>query len=169
MNLPVMFFYQLFGLNTPPQDLTLLQMGSRGVAVFIFGVFLVRFADRRFLGRNAGFDVLLGVVLGSVLSRGINGQAAFLPTLGVSFLLVVLHRVVSTLACRYHVVSLWLKGVPEIVVKNGQLDHRVLEKNKISAEDLDENLRLNGNTADVAGIEEARFERNGQVSVIRRK
>lgn len=169
MNLPIIHFYQLLGLNTEPQTLTLSQMCWRGIIVFVFGVFLVRFADRRFLGRNAGFDVLLGIVLGSVLSRGINGQAAFFPTLGVSFLLVVLHRFLSTLACRYHVVSLWLKGAPEIIVKDGQLDRQGMQKNKISAEDLEENLRLNGNVRDIVGIEEARFERNGQVSVLKKK
>ena len=64
----------LLGLHTPPSDLTFLQMGLRGVVVFLFGIVLFRLADRRFIGSNAGFDVLLGVVLGSVLSRAINGQ-----------------------------------------------------------------------------------------------
>lgn len=169
MNKLISCVQELLGLDLPPQDLTLLQMCSRGIVVFAFGVFLVRFADRRFLGRNAGFDFLLGVVLGSVLSRGINGQAAFMPTLGVSLLLVVLHRLLSTLACRYHVVSRWLKGAPSVIVKNGQLDRTAMRGHKISQEDLEENLRLNGNVSEIAEVVEARFERNGQVSVVRKK
>src|SRR3954466_8183222 len=90
---------QVLGLHVSAADLTLAQMSARAMVVFVAGLIIVRAADRRFLGRNAGFDVLLAVVLGSVLSRGINGQANFFPTLGASVLLVILHRVVSMLAC----------------------------------------------------------------------
>src|SRR5882757_9766163 len=83
---------EALGLQVPSADLNFWQMAARTVVVFIWGVVIVRLGDRRLLGKNAGFDVLLVVVLGSVLSRGINGQAAFGPTLGVSALLVLLHH-----------------------------------------------------------------------------
>ena len=89
------FFEHLLGLHAAVDALTWGQFAARTVVVFALGIFLVRIADRRFLGRNAGFDVLLAIVLGSVLSRAINGQAPFLPTLAASVLLVLLHRVVG--------------------------------------------------------------------------
>ena len=49
----------LLGLNASPSDLTWGQIIARTFTVFVFGVLLVRFADRRFLGRNAGFDASL--------------------------------------------------------------------------------------------------------------
>lgn len=155
------------GLQVPPEKLTLLQMGGRTVVVFIFGVILVRVADRRFLGRSAGFDMLLGVVLGSVLSRAINGSAAFFPTLGACALLVGLHHVLGTLACRFHAFSDLVKGNAQVLVRNGKADARAMRKSKISIDDLEENLRLNGNVALPAEVGEARLERNGQVSVVR--
>lgn len=156
------------GLHVAPENLTFLQMGARTVVVFIFGVVLVRIADRRFLGRSAGFDVLLGVVLGSVLSRAINGSAAFFPTLGACGLLVVLHHILSSLACHLHFFSKLAKGNACVLVREGRSDTQAMRANKISMDDLEENLRLNGNVAHAGEVGEARLERNGQVSVVRR-
>jgi uncharacterized membrane protein YcaP (DUF421 family) len=157
---------QLLGLHVAPQDLGYTQIAGRSVVVFGFGVLLVRLADRRFLGRNAGFDVLLGVVLGSVLSRAINGQASFLPTLFGSALLVFLHRLLSTLAFHSHAIAWLVKGAARTLVRDGKVDTDELRGSKFSEEDLEENLRLNGNLARVAQVAEARLERNGQISVV---
>ena len=156
------------GLHVAPENLTLLQMVARTVVVFIFGVILVRVADRRFLGRSAGFDMLLGVVLGSVLSRAINGSAAFFPTLAACAVLVGLHHVLGTLTCRFHFFSDLVKGNAQVLVRNGRTDPAAMRANKISSDDLEENLRLNGNVAHAGEVGEARLERNGQVSVVRR-
>src|SRR3954467_14097143 len=108
----------LLGLNVSSDQLGLGHMVARSLIVFILGIVLVRMGDRRLLGKNAGFDMLLVVVLGSVLSRGINGQAAFFPTLGVSVFLGGLHPLTAVLACRSHRFSLWLKGEPLVVVED---------------------------------------------------
>ncbi|MDB6167393.1 MAG: putative rane protein [Verrucomicrobia bacterium] len=160
---------RLLGLHVSASDLTSLQMAARTAVVFLFGVALVRLADRRFLGRNAGFDVLLGVVLGSVLSRGINGQASFFPTLGASALLIVLHRILGAAACHSEAVSRLLKGRARTLVNDGRVDHAELTRCRLSAEDLDENLRVNGNVSRTQDVAEARLERNGQVSVVKKK
>ncbi|HVZ64942.1 MAG TPA: YetF domain-containing protein [Lacunisphaera sp.] len=160
------FLDQLLGLHTRIQDISWLQITARTIVVFIFGVALVRVADRRFLGRNAGFDVLLAIVLGSVLSRAINGQAPFLQTLGASCLLVILHRVIATIACRSSWFSRLVKGEAALLVKNGRIDHQALRRFNISLDDLYENLRLNGGRANPRGIAEARLERNGRIGVV---
>jgi uncharacterized membrane protein YcaP (DUF421 family) len=158
---------ELLGLHTAPADLDLQQMAWRALVVFIVGVALVRLADRRFLGRNAGFDMLLGIVLGSVLSRAVNGQAAFFPTLGASALLVLFHRLLGAAACRSHLLSQLIKGQALPLVHDGKADTAALRKAHMSDDDLEENLRLNGNVESVEAVREARLERNGSVSVIK--
>ena len=126
-------------------------------------------ADRRVLGQNAGFDIMLLVVLGSVLSRAINGQAAFFPTLGVSAALVVLHHIVATIAFRSHWFSQLIKGNPRVLVRDGKIDREQMRRSKITGDDLDENLRLNGGVARTEEVAEARLERNGSVSVVKKE
>jgi uncharacterized membrane protein YcaP (DUF421 family) len=156
----------LLGLHAAVAALTWGQIGARTVIVFLVGVILLRLADCRFLGHNAGFDVLLAVVLGSVLSRGVNGQAPFFETLGASALLVVLHRLLAAIACRSPAVSRLVKGGAVVLVKDGRVRKDALRRADISLDDLNENLRLNA-IARVADVAEARLERNGEISVVK--
>src|SRR4051812_41878411 len=159
----------LLGLSVAPVDLGWGQIGARTFVVFAAGVVLVRLADRRFLGRNAGFDMLLAVVLGSVLSRAINGQAPFFKTLLASALLVLLHRILGLLTCRWRAWSWLIKGDAVVLVRNGRVDRRAMQAYDISDDDLEENLRLNGNVGALAEVAEARLERNGQIGVVKKR
>jgi uncharacterized membrane protein YcaP (DUF421 family) len=160
---------QILGLHASAQDLTFLQMTCRCLVVFFVGVTLIRFADRRFMAGNAAFDVLLGIVLGSVLSRAVNGQAPFFPTLGASAVLVVLHRLLGTLASRYRPIARLVKDSPAVLVRDGRMDIEALHRHNIEADDLEQNLRLNGNESGIANVLEARLELNGAISVVRKK
>jgi len=143
-------------------------MIARGVIVFLAGILFLRLGARRSLARNAGFDVLLSVVLGSVLSRGVNGQAAFWPTLGASAALVALHELLGFASSRVHFISKALKGNARVLVADGQVDRVALRQSLMSHDDLEENLRLNGNVAHPSEVAEARLERSGQISVVKR-
>ena len=63
--------------------------------MFIATLVIVRCGDRRFLSQKTVFDAVLGFILASVLARAVNGTAAFVPTLGAGFVLVVLHRMLA--------------------------------------------------------------------------
>lgn len=66
------------GLNVDAQKLNIWQMGLRAVVIYITAFIMVRIAgDRRFIGKYAAIDVVLGIILGSTLSRAINGTSAF--------------------------------------------------------------------------------------------
>ncbi len=160
---------RILGLSLQSHDLHFSHMAARALIVFVFAVILARAGDRRMLGHNAGFDIMLLVVLGSVLSRGINGQAAFFPSLGASALLVVLHDLLGRFALRWHWFSKLTKGDPRVLVRDGKKIPAELRRNKITGDDLEENLRLNGNVAGVAETAEARLERNGSISVVRKE
>jgi uncharacterized membrane protein YcaP (DUF421 family) len=163
------FADRALGLELSARDLHFSHMAARSFVVFCFAIVLARAADRRFMGRSACFDFMLAVILGSVLSRGINGQAPFFATLGASALLVLLHHVVGTIAFRSHWFSDLVKGRDVVLVRDGQVDEGALRRNRITYDDLCENLRTNGNVHSLEDVEEARLERNGSVSVVKRK
>lgn len=162
------FLDHLLGLHVSPGGLTWGQIGARTLLVFLFGVVLIRLADRRFLGQNAGFDVLLAIVLGSILSRGIDGQAPFFKILGASLLLVLLHRALAMVACRWPAFSRLVKGDAIVLVKDGKILANAMRRVDISPDDLKENLRLNANVDAVENVTEARLERNGRISGVKR-
>lgn len=166
MHMLAEFLDALLGLSLPPHLLQTSHVAWRTAIVFFAGVALVRLANRRLLGRNAGFDVLLGVLLGSVLSRAINGTAPFGPTLVAGALLVALHHLLAAAATRWHGLSRLVKGQPHVLVRDGRVQPAALARCDLSAEDLEEELRLQGHTGDPREIAEARLERTGTVSVV---
>lgn len=163
------FVENLLGLSLEAQDLHFSHMVWRAFVVFCVAVALVRLASRRLLGHGAGFDIIVAIVLGSVLSRGINGDASFFPTLGASALLVMLHHLIATLAYHSHWFSKLLKGEASVLVRDGRVDKSAMYRGQITPDDLDEKLRLNGQEADVTRVAEARLERDGDISVVKAK
>src|SRR6202011_5065960 len=104
------FVTPLLGLGAEPKDLTFTQIALRGVIVFIVTLIMVRLGHKRSLARKTAFDVVLLVILASVLSRAINGSAAFFSTLGGGFVLVFLHRLLALLAYHSHAFGILIQG-----------------------------------------------------------
>jgi uncharacterized membrane protein YcaP (DUF421 family) len=159
-------FEALLGLGAEPKDLTFLQVSLRAIIVFLVTLATVRIGHKRSLSRKTPFDAVLLVILASVLSRAINGSAAFFATLGGGVVLVVLHRLFAFLTFYSHGFGILIKGRPDVVVRNGRRDQTMMWRNHVSAHDLDEDMRLSAHTDDLSKIREARVERSGDISFI---
>jgi uncharacterized membrane protein YcaP (DUF421 family) len=157
----------LLGISTEAKELTFLQVSVRGVIVFIATLVMVRLSSKRSLAEKTAFDAVLVVIIGSMLSRAINGSAAFLPTLGSGFVLVLLHRLFGFTAFYSHAFGIVLKGKPAVLVQNGRLQHKNMLWNHISEHDLQEDMRLEAKTDDLSKIKTARVERSGDISFIK--
>jgi hypothetical protein len=60
------------------------QMALRAVVVYVVTVIIVRLGKKRFMGQGTAFDVILGIMLGSIVSRAITGNAPFFPALATA-------------------------------------------------------------------------------------
>lgn len=158
----------LLGLGRDATSLTFLQISLRGIIVFFAALVIVRCGDRRFLTQKTAFDAVLGFILASMLARAVNGTAAFLPTLGGGFVLVLLHRTLAYWAQRSHTFGNVIKGRSDELIRDGRLNEALAKRSRISIHDVLEDLRLHGNVSDVSDVALAVFERNGQISVVRR-
>jgi uncharacterized membrane protein YcaP (DUF421 family) len=162
------FLQTLLGLSLEPRDLTFVQISLRGIIVFVATLAMVRLGHKRSLAHKTPFDALLLVILASVLSRAINGSAAFFATIGGGVVLVLLHRLFAYLAFYSHGFGLLVKGKPDTIVRDGQCDFRVMRRNHVSMHDLDEDMRLNAHADDLSKIRVARVERSGDISFIKK-
>src|SRR5215469_17214488 len=131
-------FETLLGFGAEPKDLTFVQISLRGIIVFLVTLATIRLGHKRSLSRKTPFDAVLLVILAAVLSRAINGSAAFFATLGGSVVLVLLHRLFAFLTFYSHTFGILVKGRPDIVVRNGRRDQVMMWRNHVSNHDLDE-------------------------------
>src|SRR6266513_1925630 len=125
----------LLGLGREAASLTFFQISARGVVVFMATLVIVRCGDRRFLSQKTAFDAVLGFILASMLARAVNGTAAFFPTLGGGFVLVVLHRMLAYWSRRSHAFGLLIKGRSDVIVRDGHVDDPVAKRNRLSEHD----------------------------------
>jgi uncharacterized membrane protein YcaP (DUF421 family) len=108
------------------------------------------------------------VILAAVLSRAINGSAAFFATLGGGVVLVALHRLFAFLTFYSHRFGMLVKGRPDVIVRDGQCDVPMMWRNHVSTHDLDEDMRLSVHTEDLSSIRVAHVERSGDISFIKK-
>ena len=141
------------------------QMIIRSTVIFFLALIMVRLGGKRIFGKHTAFDIVLGIVLGSILGRAITGNAPFFLTLLAAATLVCLHWLMAFIAVRWDSLGTLVKGNYQVLVKDGEVQWRNMKSNKISERDLLEAIRLHGDGAPIEKIQSAYYERSGDISV----
>lgn len=144
-------------------------MALRSVIVYAFTLVCVRLGSRRLLAKPSAFDVIVAIMLGSIMSRAINGSAPFVPTLIAGAVILLMHWVLAGIAMRMHWFSAALKGTRIALVRDGKVLKDGMRRAKVTEDDFAEALRLQVHDDDPSKVQAAYMERSGAISVIPRK
>lgn len=140
----------------------------RALIIYAAALVMVRLGEKRFMGKSTAFDLILGVILGSVVSRAINGSAELLPTIAAGFVLVGLHWALASLAFRSDRFGTLIKGRTRLLVKDGSVDWDEMKASHTSKDDLLGALRAQARLEGWEEVKAARLERSGDISVIKK-
>lgn len=157
----------ILGPSRESSDINALQMGARALLIYLITLAIIRLGKKRFMGQATAFDVIIGIVLGSIVSRAITGNAPMVPAMTSAAVLMLLHWGLSALAVRWDGFGNTIKGYDRILIKDGQVDEQQLCAAHMTHHDLLEALREQG-VGDAADVSEARLERGGSISVIKK-
>jgi uncharacterized membrane protein YcaP (DUF421 family) len=141
-------------------------MALRTIIIYAFTLAIVRLGSKRFLGQASAFDTIVGIMIGSVMSRAINGSAPFVPTLVAGAVFIGMHWLLAVLAFHIHWFGPFVKGNPVLLIKDGQVQEQGMRRGGITRHDLAEALRQQTKENDTALIKLAYLERNGGISII---
>jgi len=154
------------GLGLDVSDVDALQMALRTIFIYGFTLMLVRLGSKRFLSQATAFDFIVSIMIGSVMSRAINGSAPFLPTLLSGAVLIALHTLFAWIAFRTDWFGTIIKGKPVLLIRDGKIQQEGMLQSGLTTNDLEQALRLQARQSDPAKIKLAYLERNGRVSAI---
>jgi uncharacterized membrane protein YcaP (DUF421 family) len=112
--------------------------------------------------------VILGIMVGSIVSRAVTGNAPFLPALAATAVLLGMHWLFSGIARRWHGFGTMVKGKACVLVRKGEADAQAMRATHMTEHDLWEDLRGKG-VSRLEQVEEARLERSGKLSVVKAK
>ena len=143
------------------------QMAIRALVVYGATLLIIRLGARRLFGKFTAFDIILTVVLGSILSRAINGGASLTATLGAGVTLIALHWLLAFGTFHSRLLGRIFKGSPQRLVDNGEPDWDKMRRHHITQNDLEEALRKHIFQESTEGVEAVVLERDGSLGFLK--
>ena len=161
-------FGTIFGDDVPRQPLPLGQVAARTLLVYSMGLAMIRLGKSRLISGVTSVDVISGFILGSVLSRGITGDAALSGTFVASAVMIATHWIFTRAAWHWPSVGSLVKGTSYLLVEDGRVLDDQMCQSHITRNDLHEAMRRNG-IESLQDVKRAYKERNGEVTIIKAK
>ncbi|OLL30826.1 hypothetical protein BTH42_15195 [Burkholderia sp. SRS-W-2-2016] len=158
--------YVLFGEG---RTLDPLQMGLRAIVIFVIALAMIRVSGRRSFGQRSPFDSVVVILLGATLSRAIVGASPFIATVVASFLIVLCHRMLAWACMRSRRFELLVGGSEREVYRDGKFNAREMHAALVTRTDIEETVRQKTGSRSLDNVAAAILERNGEVSVIRKR
>lgn len=141
----------------------------RGILVYLFLIIVLRLTGKRQIGQLAPVDLILLLVLSNAVQNAMNGGDNSITGGVISALtLVGLHYLVAYLSFKFNWIERLIEGSPAVIITDGVIDQRVMDKQFLTQKEIDAALRANG-IEEVSEVHHAVLENNGQISVTLKK
>jgi uncharacterized membrane protein YcaP (DUF421 family) len=139
----------------------------RGVAVYIFLLFIFRIAGKRTLSQTTTFDLVLLLIISETTQQAMvdddhsitNGMLLIMTLVGMTILLSVLKE-------KFPKLDLALEGAPLILVDQGKLLRDRMVKCRVDESEILTAARMTQGLVAMDQIQYAILERNGDISII---
>lgn len=126
--------------------LYLLEIVIRTVLIFCYGVLLMRLLGKEAMNKMTFVDYFIVIALGSA-----TGDSMFYPSVPLLYaavvitVIVLLKELLTRLMLHFDFIRQGLEaGKPDVVIKEGRIDHKQLRANKIHIEEFLWMLRVQG-------------------------
>ncbi len=148
------------------RDLNVPQMVSRGIAIFLITLILLRISGRRSFGLRHPLDNIIAITLGSLLSRAVVGVSPFIPVVCSCLAIVVLHRAISWLMVNNPGIARKIQGEKILLYEKDDFIDENMKRALAGKEDVMESVRQASHTEELDNVQTAYMERNGRITII---
>lgn len=139
----------------------------RSIVVYLFIFLVVRIIGKKKLGEFAPFEVILLLIMGVSVQNAVIGSDRSI-TAGIICVATLggLNIIINNLTYRFRWFEKIIEGQPEVIILNGKIHRKILEKEKISDAELYEALREH-EIMNAEDVKCAILEADGKISVIK--
>ena len=142
--------------------------GIRAVILYIAVVAVMRLMGKSAIGQLEPFEFVLVILIADLVSVPMGDisvplYSGILPLFTIMFVQIVF----SFFAMKYQRFRAMISGEPSVIINNGNFEEVELRKNRISIDDIIEQIRMQGH-ANLSEIAYAIMEVSGNISVILR-
>lgn len=154
-----------WGIN---EDLGLIELSLRALAMFGIALALLRLSGMRPFGKGSAFDNVIIFLLGGILSRGVVGATPFFSTIAGAIVLLIAHRLLAWASFESRGAGKVFKGRETLLYSDGIFHEKTLRLHGISVNDIEEQLRIKTQFESVKQVDEVYLERNGEISFVKK-
>ena len=142
----------------------------RGAAVYLILLVILRASGRRTLAQVTPFDFVLLLIIAETTQQALLGQD-FSITGAVLLIatLIGIDILLSELKRRSKVASRLLEGTPTVLIRDGKIDRRALNRARVEESDIMVSARQSQGLENVEEIKHAVLETDSGISVIPKK
>jgi len=145
------------------------QMSARAIVVFFVTLVLIRIGGVRIYGKKSAFDIIIMIIMGAVLARGIVGASRLDSAIAASTCMIVIHRILAWVCIKSRPLEIIIKGKARVIFQNQEILKNNLAKESLSEEDFLQSLRLETKNSTPEDIDTAYMETNGRISFVAKK
>lgn len=140
----------------------------RAIILYIIVLIVMRLMGKREIGQLQPFELAISIMIADLASvpmteLGIPITNGIIPILG----LLVMHMLISIINMKSLKMRSIMSGQPSLLIYRGKIDEKVLRKERLTLNELEEKLRSN-NVFNLGDVEYAILETNGEVTVIQK-
>lgn len=138
----------------------------RSICLYILVLIVMRYMGKKEIGQMQPFELVISIMIADLASTpmsetGIPILYGVIPILGLLFM----YMIISMINIKSIRIREIICGKSRIVIYRGRIDEQALIKEKLTINELQERLRVNG-VSSIEDVEYAILETSGQLSVI---
>ena len=139
----------------------------RALIIYAFLLILLRLTGKRQIGQMSPFDLVLLLVLSNAVQNSMNGgDNTILGGMILAVTLVACNAALSFITYHNKAAGRFVEGEPEVLIFDGKLMKKNLEKEGLTMDELQGAMRVAG-CEKVEDVHLATMELNGQISIVR--
>jgi uncharacterized membrane protein YcaP (DUF421 family) len=143
----------------------LMYTALRASFVYFFLLLVVRILGKREIGNTSAFDLIVALILGEVVDEIIYGDVTIWQGIVAIGVVAIWHLVNSWASFKSQTIDKITGAPPTVIVKNGQIQHKNLAKERLNENELWSELRMMG-VDDIKEVKQATLEPSGKISVV---
>lgn len=159
-------FYQIFLGDHTINLCPILEIIFRTSFMYFYTILNIRLMDKRSMGQLSPFEIIIIIALGtSVGDPMFYTHVPLLQAMIVISTIVLVERFISKLIDKSSWAETFMVGNPVLLIEHGEPNHKALDKQSISMNELCSFLRIKG-VSDIGQVEYAFLEPSGNISVL---
>ena len=138
----------------------------RSIILYVAVLISLRVMGKGEIAEMNCFDLVITLLIAEVASTPMeNNDIPLLYGIASLIGLVFIQTVISVISLKFRSISRFVSGKPSLLINKGKIDYKILKKEKITIDELLEQLRVQG-YFNIKYVQYALLETDGNLSVV---